>query len=61
MDKTMDKTIVIRDRLYNAEEEVRELKRLLVIAYRRLRYEQAMNGHISWKNKVLDWIWGWFI
>ena len=52
--------IIIRDRLYNAEQEVKELQRLLRIAYKRLLYERSLYGTVSWKQKIIDWMWGWF-
>ena len=42
---TTSNMVVIRNRLYNAQQEVNELERLLKDAYRRLNYERRMCGY----------------
>ena len=59
-DTTTD-MVVIRNRLYNAEQEVNELQRLLKSAYRRLEFERARSGYSpNFQTKMINWIWSFF-
>jgi|TARA_Y100000389_G_scaffold127651_1_gene124969 hypothetical protein len=52
---------VIRNSLYNAEQEVNELQRLLKIAYRRLEFERTRSGYSpNFQTKLINWVWSFF-
>tara|TARA_X000000950_G_C13402168_1_gene452612 strand:+ start:308 stop:508 length:201 start_codon:yes stop_codon:yes gene_type:complete len=58
---TTSNMVVIRNRLYNAQQEVNELERLLKDAYRRLNYERRMCGYNpTLQTKIINWIWSFF-
>ncbi len=58
---TTSNMVVIRNRLYNAEQEVNELQRLLKSAYRRLEFERSISGYSpNFQTKIINWIWSFF-